>query len=329
MGLGTNVIRFFNVINGNKEGADGIKPWAIWDFIRSDNYDETISPLEIAIICKRLEQKGYLFSVGEGNGSPPLNQSFYSFNVNEKMVDYGTYDFIAYGFPLLRQYFADSVIAIDVEKQDGSLDVGSAFLIPDKCILTCRHCIENMKRVTLKCAAINPNSVGKIYVPKDELLDLAVIELNSSISLDLPSFKLSGHTLLEQVLTLGYPPIPGFQSVLVAETGQVAGYLQSTTGQIIVESKSYLDYQSYILVTARVKGGNSGGPVVNELGFVVGIVTHLPGDGEGKADLLGYGAALPSKTILDFLQKIANQSDEIEQLEFKVTESGFSTLVKS
>jgi serine protease Do len=85
----------------------------------------------------------------------------------------------------------------------------------------------------------------------------------------------------------------------------------------MAEAKSYLDNQNYLLISARVKGGNSGGPVINRRGEVVGLIT---GDLEtsGKADWLGFAAAIPSTEILSFLKEVELGNVEVRDLKFQV-----------
>lgn len=56
----------------------------------------------------------------------------------------------------------------------------------------------------------------------------------------------------------------------------------------------------YFIINARVKGGNSGGPVINKSGKVVGTIFQLPMDTQGgsdggRYDLMGFGVCFPSK----------------------------------
>ena len=58
-----------------------------------------------------------------------------------------------------------------------------------------------------------------------------------------------------------------------------------------------------MLITAKIKGGNSGGPVINSNGCLVGIACQQPNyEGEiGNYDDLGYGIAVPVKYLKELI----------------------------
>lgn len=60
----------------------------------------------------------------------------------------------------------------------------------------------------------------------------------------------------------------------------------------------------YFLFSARTSPGNSGGPVINDKGMVVGIVTQqlLEKDAQNRGKL-PYFAAVPSHVIVGFLNE--------------------------
>ena len=60
-------------------------------------------------------------------------------------------------------------------------------------------------------------------------------------------------------------------------------YLSSGVGQLM-------------LVTARIRGGNSGGPIINSNGQVVGVAFSEPMS-EGNYDEMGYGVAYPISVL--------------------------------
>ena len=55
-----------------------------------------------------------------------------------------------------------------------------------------------------------------------------------------------------------------------------------------------------MLVTARIRGGNSGGPIINANGQVVGVAFAEPMS-EGNYDEMGYGVAYPIEVFHQML----------------------------
>ena len=70
-----------------------------------------------------------------------------------------------------------------------------------------------------------------------------------------------------------------------------------------------------VLLNARVKGGNSGGPVIYDFGQLVGIITQMPMNLSGtNIDELGYGLA----THVRYLQEF----DDLTNVDFCTIETG-------
>jgi len=69
-----------------------------------------------------------------------------------------------------------------------------------------------------------------------------------------------------------------------------------------------LDSQDFLLFNARVKGGNSGGPIINKHGLVTGMLVQIPISSEdsSKIDNLGYGIAVTGQSLLDALSFFEN-----------------------
>lgn len=221
----------------------------------------------------------------------------------EKNLEYGYYDFKYRGFVYTRDYFVNSILAIDGIRTDGEPDIGTAFYIGEKKFVTAAHCIKDY----LKFRLLKPD--GSQFTLKEvwfangydtNAYDLAVIIVDDEI--EIPEFELADPAILDDVLVIGYPPISGFNAIQTAETATVGAYQKSSTGQVVGTDRSYLLPLDFFLINARVKGGNSGGPVINNMGYVVGVVVKLPFDNQSDSnspryDLMGYGVCLPSKYI--------------------------------
>lgn len=324
MGLATDLIRFFHVSNAPVRDNTA-RPWAISDFLQ--NHPQYRDFLELSIACNRLSAEGLLNYAGNTGAAPLYGDCYYSMaKVNEEIAAYGIFEFLVFGFPLIRNHFEKSVLSLDVTLQDGTPSIGSGFLIDSNRFVTAAHCIKDSK--TIQIPGWNPatHRLNSIYIPTDERIDLAVLTFEADPFPDAPKFKMQSFNVLDEVLSMGYPPIPGFQDLLVSETGRVAAYLKSTVGQVVTRAESFLDRQDKILISARVKGGNSGGPVVSKTGEVIGVVTAVPGD-SGVTDTLGYGIAIPyDETVKNFLEQVQSQTNEVQPLFYKVIGDGITML---
>ena len=166
-----------------------------------------------------------------------------------------------------------------------------------------------MPKFSLQYQNGNQIKVSSVLFPNNKSIDLAIIKADEEIQLT--PFMLGEPNVLDDVLVMGYPPIPGMDAVLISETGSVSTFIppaqKASAGQVVAETKSYLPPIDYFMINCRVKGGNSGGPVVNEHGLVIGTVVSLVYDSQGgsdggRYDIMGFGTCLSSKYILNVQQ---------------------------
>jgi serine protease Do len=170
---------------------------------------------------------------------------------------------------------------------------GTGFLIDGKgYLVTNAHVISKMKNIYVE------NNKGQYYtaasVYTDNQVDLAILKISDtsfkSIA-SLPySIKKANSDLGEQFFTLGFPR----DEIVYGE-----GYVSAKSG-------NDGDTTSYQL-TVSANPGNSGGPVVNRNGEIIGIITAK----DSKADGVVYAAK--SKNIFKLLEKL-KKNDEKYQL---------------
>lgn len=159
------------------------------------------------------------------------------------------------------------------------IGAGSGVVIaPDGYILTNDHVIQSAG--SLKVGLTDGTSLSATVIGKDPATDLAVIRANASY---LPSSNLGSSDRLrvgQLVIAVGNPF--GFQSTV--STGVVSALgraLRSTRGRLI---------ENIIQHTAPLNPGNSGGPLVDSAGKVVGINTAI------IALAQGIGFSIPANT---------------------------------
>ncbi len=329
MGIGTDLVRFFARTNGHHLSHTGqYAARSLNEFIQE--HPEYITA-DLWPITLRLALQGHLHFAGTANEFPIpqlwLNYRFFSQPFLEADMNYGTFDFAALGFPYIRDYFKHSVKAVNVIKDDGRDDNGTGFLLEERRFVTARHCIEKKREIRIDGWDAVHAPLKAIwafkdtrYSPRSEVdkrPDLALLEFAGDPFPGVPGFQFQEAQILDDVLTIGCPAVPGFDQMVITETAQIAAELKSTVGHVVAQESAYLSSQPYLLISARVKGGNSGGPVIGREGKVVGVVAQLSAEAEGRLDVLGYGVVVPTSTLNQLLQATNTNSDQAELLSFK------------
>ncbi len=289
---------------------------------------ETLDVKEVLRICSVFEHQGYLMQ-GPVLGHPILGKSYCAPNFEERRSTYGEYEFIAHGISKVREHLMGSVRPVVVTKTNGDDDIGTCFLLGNShTLVTARHVIENMRRIEILGNDDKPIHVINISIPENDNLDIAILLVSNRAFEGTQPFRYENHKILDEVLCIGYPPIPGFSDIQISDITNINSSVKSSRGRIVSMSSSYLDGQEYILLNARVKGGNSGGPVINSRGYVVGVLvqTSLASGENSKLDELGYGIAVPKESFFQLIKGENNPSPKIKDMPFKnIDGGGFKT----
>ena len=312
----TELLRFFNIRQEDKKYT----PKSIDDYMEyvKSNFGKEINATKVSSICKKLENEGLLFDIGKKGRLPFFNQLYMNLQFDERIAIYGGYDFLYYGFSAIRDAFKNSILPINVQKSNKDLDIGTCIIQEKNLILTAKHCVDGMKNIEIRHNG-NIIKANKFFMPKNDKYDFAWIETEDD--LNVKTLMWDNGNILDDVLTLGYPPISGFDSLQFAETGTISSVIKASAGEIVAEGESYLDRGDYFLINARVKGGNSGGPVINKYGYCVGMLTQIPFDNvdPNRIDIMGFGVAIQTK----FIHKVMSNQDNVIEYEAENSPNGF------
>lgn len=327
--LATEIVKFFYL--DVQHGGPNQKVKTIHEFCTYK--PEWITDLhvpDVIRLCVALEKEGYLISCSSNNPHPVLGRAYLAVHFRKDIADYGEYEFAAHGFYRIRNHFEKSVKAVVVQREDGNDDIGTSFLWGNsRTLITARHVIRSKKVVRITGNNNKPICLSKLLVPQDKGLDIAMMLVDEDAMRGLPYFRFRPAVVLDEVLCMGYPPIPCFDALQISDLASINARLKASSGNIVAEGSSYVEGQEYLLINARVKGGNSGGPIINRKGYAVGMLVNVPLNLQDstRIDELGYGVATPHQTFVDVFPRKGCQFGQLVDMPFRnLDDGGFSTL---
>lgn len=182
---------------------------------------------------------------------------------------------------------------IFLEKSTENLGLGSGVIISsDGYILTNQHVAGN-KYSTCYVTMKNGVTDTGVVVWASEDLDLAIIKINIKA---LPAATLGDSEDIkigQTVYAVGNPV--GFELQRTVTSGIISG----TNRTIRVEGKDKKTYmESLIQTDATINQGNSGGPLINRNGEIIGITTMKIVDAEG------IGFAIPINIVKPIIKRL-------------------------
>ncbi len=171
---------------------------------------------------------------------------------------------------------------------------GSGFLIDNQGhILTNDHVIDNAQ--TVEVTLSNKRKFKATVVGADRFHDVALLQIQGATDLQPATLADSTHLLVgQEVYAIGNPF--GF-------SGTMTHGMISAIRSVILPSGNRIE--DAIQTDASVNPGNSGGPLLNSHGDVIGITTMIASNPNGGADQsAGIGFAIPIQTAKAVVQDI-------------------------
>jgi len=250
-----------------KERAQGrTEPFSGRDFL---NYLESTKKLpeagrytsKIGELLAELAKHGVLKEVGR-NGDVLLGISYYFLLELTSIQKTGILWLArALGPEFLYNIYSHATVQITGVTKDGDAHAGTGLVIAPNWILTCAHVLTDMQ------VDENQSILGAqrrvIRTLPHPRVDVGLLEVEQPMPL-LPGIAFRSPVVAESVFTLGYPRVPlSRESALVMQRGEVTN-----------PGVTLLDGSVVFLYSAIARPGNSGGPILSEMGHVVGIVTE-------------------------------------------------------
>ncbi|HEX6887834.1 MAG TPA: trypsin-like peptidase domain-containing protein [Candidatus Nanopelagicales bacterium] len=176
------------------------------------------------------------------------------------------------------QFVSDGVVRIESTGcEAGQVGSGSGFLVDDDLVATVAHVVADARTLSLRTA---DSVIRGEVVGVDPEREVALIRAIRPLTGHVFTFASEAPEIPEKVGILGFP----HGKPLETKTGGVSGLDR----RIEFEGQSL---RGLIQIDAAVNPGNSGGPVVNARGEVVGLVEAKFSNEEGTAYAVSSGVA--------------------------------------
>ncbi|HET6568983.1 MAG TPA: trypsin-like peptidase domain-containing protein [Rhodothermales bacterium] len=174
--------------------------------------------------------------------------------------------------------------------------LGSGFVIsPDGYVVTNDHVAGHATKITVSFP--DGKTMDARLVGTDPASDVALLKVDTKEALPYLTFADSGDPLVgEWVIALGNP----FGLFEAAEPTVTVGVV-SATGRKLQGAQDGRIYNDMIQTDAAINHGNSGGPLVDALGEVIGMNTAIYSESGGS---VGIGFAVPASKVKRIVEEL-------------------------
>lgn len=204
-----------------------------------------------------------------------------------------------------------SVFIIIGEYKYSGYSVGSGFAIDENYIVTNAHVVAGTERIYIGSYSndASANNIGDEYeaelVSMDSELDIAILRVSG---VSFPPLTIGDINLVhlgDDVYAIGAPE----------------GLPYSLTKGVVSSKSRMIENQSYIQTDVAINNGNSGGPLLNDVGEVIGVNTMKLSTAEG------VGFSIPINTVLDYIDRnVINETDASQSYTSGTNEDAFNSL---
>ena len=189
----------------------------------------------------------------------------------------------------------DSVVSISCTNAAGGSTGTGVVLTYDGYIVTNCHVVENARYIQVLLT--DGRTAEATLVGMDEVSDLAVLQISADGLFPAQLGDSASLRVGDIVVAIGDPLGIKLRGTMTD------GIISAISRDIDVDGRT----MNLIQTNAALNSGNSGGPLINCYGQVIGINTMKIGDSMSVAGVEGLGFAIPSATVSDIVNQLINQ----------------------
>ena len=206
-----------------------------------------------------------------------------------------------------------SVVSISCKNYNGSSTGTGVILSESGYIVTNCHVVENADFIEVLLT--DGRIIEAELVGMDSVSDLAVLYISAG---NLVAARMGDSSVLrvgDMVVAIGDPLGIELRGTMTD------GIVSAINRDIEVDGRT----MSLIQTNAALNSGNSGGPLINCYGQVVGINTMKMGDNMGSGGVEGLGFAIPSSTVEEIVNQLIEQGYVSGRPDLGITGEAVST----
>lgn len=192
--------------------------------------------------------------------------------------------------------------------------VGSGFIYNDEgYIITNHHVIDGAEKITVYLSDKTP--VQAEIIGSDSLSDIAVIKINPE-GLNLIPMEIGNSDMLvvgDEVIAIGCPA--GIEYMGTVTDGIISAINRDV--ELKEDGKSTVKTMTLLQTNATINKGNSGGPLINSLGQVIGINTLKLGE-----SYEGIGFSIPINSAVSIIEQLIQHGEVLERSDSFVSSEG-------
>jgi hypothetical protein len=276
-------------IIGKTPDEKAIRPFGGMDFLKylkeAKILDDPHQYLQrIRELLEKMAFAGILGEMGHGSGAM-LPKSYYRDQELTSLQKTGLFWLApALGDDFLYAMLAPGVVHITGITGDDDVAAGTGIVFSENYILTCAHVVNDMtldpiqtfQGIECKIVAQHPHAAD----------DVAVIQVDQPLA-PVRGLAFFAPRIAQSVHVLGYPKIPFSRDAA----------LTIQHGEITNESITTFEGHRLFLYSAIARPGNSGGPIISNEGYVVGITTQDLSHRDSEKPISPHYAGIASHEI--------------------------------
>ncbi|MCD7859759.1 MAG: trypsin-like peptidase domain-containing protein [Firmicutes bacterium] len=189
----------------------------------------------------------------------------------------------------------DSVVSITCTLSGGTASGTGVILSEDGYIVTNQHVVEDALSIRVKLTSDAEYTAS--VVGEDVISDLAVLYIDADALSPAEFGDSSTLRVGDAVVAIGDPLGEAYRGTMTD------GIVSAINRDVEVDGRT----MTLIQTNAALNSGNSGGPLINCYGQVIGICNMKIGAFSDSAGVEGIGFAIPSVTVLEIAQQLMEQ----------------------